>query len=171
MKWDPQIHRQRACWVSHPVPSHTGPHRLFPSFAFLFSPSQSQCVEYWWGALVLSFFYHFFLGWRSPEVTSPSWQSVPISTMRLLTLAMYRWVLKITEATSKPESYDVYNCVFGTSSGAIVFNCSRKAPFLKCDVGVESISLIFSFLDNLYCIVLLFLKCHITVTFIRSALE
>lgn len=31
-----------------------------------------------------------FLGWHSPEVTSPDWQSVPTSTMKLLTLETFR---------------------------------------------------------------------------------
>lgn len=70
-KWGPTEWRARhrqtshpSCCVSNPAPSHTHTHtdlisHSFPSFALLFSPSWCQCVEYWWGALVLCFFFLF----------------------------------------------------------------------------------------------------------------
>lgn len=57
------------------------------------SVSQVCCFEYWWCVLVLCM--GFFLGLHSLEVISPGWQSVPISTMRLLILETFRWVLKV----------------------------------------------------------------------------
>lgn len=74
------------CWarlrrtLSQSVP----PQRPNPSLALLCP----RCVEYWFGLLRCVFY----PGWRSPEVTSPGWQSAPTSTMRMLTLATCRWV-------------------------------------------------------------------------------
>lgn len=86
-----------------------------------------------------------FLGWHSPEVTSPGWQSVLISTMRLLTLAMFRWASEILPLWLLQQRVTIFsNCVFGSSPVTILVNCSRNASVLKCNVAVKSISLFVS---------------------------
>lgn len=83
-----------ACCISNPIPSHISPFiPLLLSFALCFAFLSIMMSVCW--ILMRCCCAVCFLGWRSPEVISPGWQSVPISTMRLLTLATFRWVLKI----------------------------------------------------------------------------
>lgn len=118
--------------VSNPVPTHRP-----PSFTPLFHSISASVLNN--DSMLLCCV---FLGWRSPEVTSPGWQSVLISTMRLLTLAMFRWASEILPLWLLQHGVTIFsNCVFGSSPVTILVNCSINASALKCNVAVESISL------------------------------
>lgn len=143
VKWGPIKWWARHRQTSQPAASLSLTHRpdifLFPlllCFAFL-----SIMVSLCW-ILMRCCCAVFFLGWRSLEVTSPGWQSVPISTMRLLTLATFRWVLQILMLWLLQQRVTMFsNFVFGSCSVALLVNCSRNASALKCSVALESISL------------------------------